>query len=77
MQNHILPAQKQFWFMGKIWIWAFGSRTPSSSAEQLASDMIVFVTTILMGSANLETVKTHLNDRRRREAHKAAREVLD
>ena len=39
--------------------------------------MIVPVTPILMNSAHLETVKTHLNDRRRREAHKAAREVLD
>ena len=77
MQNHIVPAQKQFGFMRKVPLWNCGSRTPSSSAEQLASDMIVHVTTILMESTNLETVKTHHNDRRRRGAHKAAREVLD
>ena len=49
----------------------------SSSDQQHASDMVVPVTTILMNTANLETVKRQLNDGRRRGAHKAAREVLD
>ena len=53
------------------------STAPSSSDQQPASDMVVPVTTILMNTAGLGTVKRQLNDGRRRGAHKAARKVLD